>query len=157
MAAIGTALGDVTLRSHQRIAKTTKYDLAPDAVRADIGGDEALSNFGRGKRKGRVRLTCRYTATEHSARLWPTPSGPWALLELGSYRKPGGWFIPSKRNAYKGGRRHVVVVNGQAYAYVRHPGVAPKRTWTKVSAKVAKRAPEIVDAEVQRALREVIG
>lgn len=109
-----------------------------------------LSRFNRGKG---ITLSASYKVVggaSPSATLYPTPPGPWYLLEGG-----GKAHAIGIRSAKRGGKRGGPGFLGNAAAGfaavgpVQHPEIAAKHTWEKAAAAGVK-VGEVSFAHVQR-------
>lgn len=125
-----------TVRSTALVAKTTLVASA---------NPKGLSNFNRGKG---ITLKARYVVTpglEPSAIVFPTPPGPWHLLEHGGAahdigRRVRGRGARGKRN--QSGFLGNPAAGFAAMGPVHHPAAPAKHTWSKASAVAIVRSEQ---------------
>jgi len=139
---------DITLAGLEAVARDLK-DLRPfltaigerarDVIleegRHDSGGDLQLSHFGRGGRRGRVRMDVETEFGTGSVTLRAVPPGPWMLMEAGSHK--GDWIIPRKGSRTKA----VVLPDGSVRRYVHHGPVRARNTFTRARKRIEDQLP----------------
>lgn len=102
---------------------------AMTVLEADVGSDDAMSNWRRTKA---VRIRVRYTEAGTQITMVGLPAGPWQVLEQG--RRPG------------------VSRRGRHYSSSR-----PKGTWSKAVDRMQDRVTPLVEANTARLLARIIG
>lgn len=158
LAALEVALDGVTRATHQRIGREAKTGWIPVAAGRAVGGDLAMSNFGRGRRRGAIKLTAGYDADERRVEIRPRPPGPWALVEDGAKRH----VIPRRRSIRRSRSGKTRVVNGVKLPdggirpFVVHPGVRGKRAWSDARRMIVAHVPDVTADEVRKALQRVM-
>lgn len=151
----------------KKLDETVVTGIALDAKRTVVAAASPhhLSRFADGQG---IDLGARFIVKPGeipTAILFPTPPGPWYLLEKGSYKKPSGYMIGNrvggvgvtksgrarrgKRNQSGGflGRPGVFA----AVAPVHHDPIAPKHTWDKAAAAAVARGDRTFKRETRQA------
>lgn len=113
----------------------------------DVGG--GLSHFGRGKRRGNVKMSTGFDVDGDRMTLNPRPLGMWQLVDQGSSKT--SWFIPrkkaftKKRKIKKGA--HPIAYRGRVRWWVEHGPTRGHGTWERTrELTVASARPLTVDA-----------
>jgi hypothetical protein len=110
-------------------------------------GDGRMSGLGRrgAKLRGvaKVKRRARKLAT---AEVSGVPAGGWAILQSGAVRHV---ITPQVKGGVLVGRSMRHPVSGP----VEHPGMAGKRSWEKVLREANRKVPEVVEIELEKALR----
>jgi hypothetical protein len=124
--------------------------IAAHTLQADVGG--GLSHFGRGRRRGGIKMSTGFDVAGDRMTLTPRPLGMWQLVTEGSSRS--SWFIPRRRQFTKTGKVRKgarPVAYGSVVAWwVEHPRVRGHDTWHTVRLGVVDAARRVtVDAVVK--------
>jgi hypothetical protein len=139
------ALGSEALRQLSETAALTVKKTALDQLVRTVGGDRAISGYGRRQRRGRVKGDVGYDYEGAGVSFVKyRPPGYWTLLEEGSYKAGGQWKAPRRRGAPRRQR-------GTVSTYTRSP-VRPRRTLTKATALAEPK----VRAAVEEAFHDVV-
>ena len=115
----------------ERVGERAIEALQAEAVK-DTGGDLILSNFGKGRRAGRIKLKVltRESKAGMVLTLRGVPPGPWTLLEAGSSKSE--WTIPRQRRRRTATQAKPLHFGGDEFAHhVTHGPVRAKRTWSR--------------------------
>ena len=125
--------------------------ISDQEVARDVGGDLAMSNFGRGRTKIRLKDDFKSGSGQASVTLkpWPSSAAPWSWLESGTSAHEVGF----RRRKGKGRRRMVVGGNVRSGPWVVR-GMRPKRTFSRIEARADREVKRIGLEEVKRVLRK---
>ena len=129
--------------------------ISDQEVARDVGGDLAMSNFGRGRTKIRLKDDFKSGSGQASVTLkpWPSSAAPWSWLESGTSAHKVG--RRRKRNSTGRLQRRRMVIGGNVRSgpwVVR--GMAPKRTFSRIEARADREVKRIGLEEVKRVLRK---
>lgn len=136
----GSALRKIT----NDVAFSAKKDGMKELVH-DVGGDLRMRGW-------KLKFNVRYDIlTDETAQVYPTPSGPWSVLDRGRLSA-----VAPKR---KRGNRHMLTPWGyRTYSKGKPLAIGPtkgKHTWYRASNTMHRETPKRVHIAVQKVMREV--